>query len=172
MLNEQEILVNDSCIFFDLIDLKLLQYFFQLGNKVFTTSMVIGEITNDTQKNIIKKYILSGNLTIDTDGSFDAIQLIVENHLGLSYTDCSVLELATRKKGIIISSDKGLRNESKRRNITARGVLWIIEILFIKGIITLEVALEKLEKYPKINKRAPKSEILILRNKLKLQIKN
>lgn len=162
MTSEKEILINDSCILFDLMDLNLLQNFFQLKYAVYTTSMVIGEITNSIQLSEISKYIENGKLVIDTDETFEAIQLIYDKHPGLSFADCSVLELAIRRKGIIISSDKSLRNESKRRNLTVRGVLWIIETLLKNEIITIENALEKLKIYPVINQRAPRNEITLL----------
>ena len=79
--------------------------------------MVIGEITNDAQLSIISNYLRDGKLLVDSNDSLWAIQEIIEKHPGLSYTDCTILELATRLKCGIISSDKGLRNESKRQNI-------------------------------------------------------
>jgi len=166
VLNEREILINDSCILFDLIDLNLIEAFFKSDCNVYTTQMVIAEIADDAQLSVISKYISSGRLNIDSEDSFETIQSLFDKLPGLSYTDCSVLELAIRKKGVIISSDKGLRNESKRRNLTARGILWIIETLLKKEIITTEIALEKLKILPEINQRAPFKEITLLINKL------
>lgn len=166
MSSEKEILINDSCILFDLIDLNLIEGFFQLDYNVYTTQMVISEIADDVQLSVISKYISSGSLNIDSEDSFKSIQLLFDKLPGLSYTDCSVLELAIRKKGIIVSSDKGLRNESKRRDLAVRGILWIIESLLKEKIITIEIALEKLKLLPEINQRSPTKEIALLINKL------
>jgi rRNA-processing protein FCF1 len=164
---DKKILVNDSCILFDLIDLNLIENFFQLDFMVYTTQMVIEEIADDIQISEISKYISNGKLVIDDIDSFENIQLLFDKLSGLSFTDCSVLELAEREKGIIVSSDKGLRNEAQRRNLTVRGILWIIETLLKEEIITSEIALEKLKILPEINQRAPAKEISLLINKLK-----
>lgn len=128
--------------------------------------MVIEEITDKEQSFIISKYLFVEKLLVDAEVSFDEIQKMTEEHPGLSSTDCSVIELAIRKKGSILSSDKSLRNEAKRRKIIVRGVLWVIETLLQKGIISLSIAIEKLELLPKINQRAPLNEISLLIKKL------
>ena len=97
---------------------------------------------------------------IDTDGSFESIQDLFDELQGLSYTDCSILELASRKNGIVVSSDKRLRNESQKRQLTIGGILWIIEILVISKIISIEFAVKSLKIYPEINQRVPKEDIL------------
>jgi hypothetical protein len=161
-----KILISDACALFDLIDLELLEYFFQLNYDIYTTIMVVGEIINPDQRKIISEHIEKGSLRIDDSGTLDEINNIFDTHPGLSYTDCSILELAIRINADIISSDKGLRNEAKRRNLAARGILWILNILLEKEIISRDFALEKLKIYPKINKRAPISEIEYLIHKL------
>jgi hypothetical protein len=52
------------------------------------------------------------------------------------------------------------------KNLRVRGVLWIIEELYGKQIITVEVALQKLQMYSEINARAPFKEIQNLIKKL------
>jgi predicted nucleic acid-binding protein len=64
-----------------------------------------------------------------------------------------------RTKGILLSSDKGLRNITKRNNLDVRGVLWIIEALVDHTLISKENAVQKLREYPSINVRAPRKEI-------------
>ena len=166
MSDKEEILINDACIFFDLMDLNLLHEFFKLNFRVYTTPLVIGEITDSTQLSIISNYITDEILVVDNNGAFEIIQEINDDHPGLSFADSSVLELAIRIKGSIISSDKALRNESKRRNLTVRGILWIIETLLERGIITIEIAIEKLKILPEINQRAPLKEISLLTKKI------
>lgn len=78
---------------------------------------------------------------------------------GLSIADSSVLELAIRKGAIIFSSDGSLRKISVNKNLTVRGVLWIIEELYKKDIINIHFTLKKLKMYLEINQRAPVKEI-------------
>ena len=98
-------------------------------------------------------------MQIDGNGTYEAILAISDGNQGLSFADSSVLELAIRKEASIISSDKSLRNESTRRNIPVRGMLWIIEELVEKGVIKKEQAINCLNKYPEVNKRTPKNEV-------------
>ena len=97
----------------------------------------------------------------------ESIQTILSECKGLSLADCSVLELAARLNAVILSSDKSLRNESEKRKFTVHGILWIIEQLCSKKIITRETAIDKLQVYPKINDRVPKIEIECLISTLK-----
>jgi predicted nucleic acid-binding protein len=154
-----EIVIKDACILFDLIDLGLLASFYQLNLIVVTTPEVLAEITDGAQLSQVTMYIDSGRLQIDSSGLFDEHRQIVEKNPGLSLTDAAVLDLATRRKATVLSSDKSLRNESQRRGLTVRGLLWILEELHLQQILTVEAMLEKLKTYPEMNKWAPKSHI-------------
>jgi len=149
VLDEKEIVIKDACILFDLVDLNLLGVFFQLALNSFTTPQVIGEITNEEQWVKISRYIDDRTLKIDDEGHFETILEIYEKHPGLSIADSSVLELAIRKKAIIFSSDGSLRKISTRNNLIVRGILWIIEELYKKEIISLDTVLNKLDMYTK-----------------------
>jgi len=157
--SKNEIVIKDACILFDLVDLNLLGDFFLLELFAITTPQVISEITNETQWTEISKYIDSQTLKIDNTGAYEAIAELFDEYPGLSIADSSVLELAIRKEAIIFSSDGSLRKISVKRNLIVRGVLWIINELCEREIITIEIALEKLQFYSEINTRAPKSEI-------------
>jgi len=163
----KEIVIQDACILFDLIDLGLIDTFFELNVTVMTTPQVIGEIEEVEQIQKVAEFTSVKKLIIDEEGLLDHVDKLFGENKGLSYTDCSVLELALRKRGILLSSDWKLRTASVRSNLTVRGVLWIIEELCEKKILSLEQALQKLSLYPKLNQRAPKNEIEKLISKLK-----
>ena len=166
MSDKKEIVIKDACILFDLVDLNLLEDFFQLEVYAFTTPQVIGEITNETQWEEVSKFINNGNLQIDADGEFEVIEGIFDEYAGLSIPDSSVLELAIRRNAIIFSSDGSLRKISIKKNLTVRGVLWIVEELYSREFLSKEVAIEKLDLYEMINQRAPIKEIKKLIDKL------
>ena len=62
MSDERNIVVQDACILFDLVDLDLLEVFFQLDLTVLTTPQVIAEITDEDQLPIIEAHIQNGDL--------------------------------------------------------------------------------------------------------------
>lgn len=159
MSTEREIVVKDACILFDLIDLKLVSPFFKLDWIVLTTPQVIAEIVDTEQVIIISEYINNQRLTIDASGQVDTIDEILKANKGLSFTDSSVLELALRKNATVLSSDGSLRKLSVKQNLTVRGMLWIMEELCSKEIITSDDCLKALTVYPTINSRTPKNDI-------------
>ncbi len=166
MSDKKEIVIKDACILFDLVDLKLLEVFFQLEVIAFTTPQVIGEIVDEEQQEEITKFINNRKLQIDNEGDLTVIANINGENPGLSIPDSSVLELALRKKAIIYSSDGGIRKISERKNLIVRGVLWIIEELYRKDFLDKQTAIEKLNLYESINQRAPLKEIKILISKI------
>ena len=125
-----EIVIQDSCTLFDLVDLKLLGLFFQLDLVVYTTAQVTAEITDEDQWKEISVFIENKNLEIDNDGDLQAILELSEDNIGLSLVDCSVIEVAIRKKATVLSSDSSLRNVSKAKGLKVHGILWIVEQLY------------------------------------------
>jgi predicted nucleic acid-binding protein len=165
--DKEQIVIKDACILFDLVDLSLLGDFFQLGFIALTTPQVIGEVTNETQWQEISKFVDGAQLQVDSDGEFESVKKIFDAYPGLSIPDSSVLELALRKKAVIYSSDGSLRKISVKQGLTVRGILWIIEELYVCGAISKVQALEKLNLYEIINQRAPIKEIQKLIEKIK-----
>lgn len=157
--DERSIVVQDACILFDLVDMDLLEVFFQLDLTVLTTPQVMAEITDEDQLPTIEAHIRNGDLNVDKDGSYEDITELFDEFPGLSVADCSVLELAMRKNAVVLSSDGGLRKISKRKHCEVHGTLWIIQELHNHGVIEKEAAIEKLKRYASINLRAPKKEI-------------
>ena len=157
--DSNNILINDSCILFDLVDLNLLDDFFQLEFSYYTTSSVIEEVVDDSQMSLIKAYISKNKLIVDNQGLLESIESIYDLYPSLSFTDSSVLELTKRKKGILLSSDKSLRKISKQNGINVKGLLWVIRNLVEMNVISSEKAIERLNLYPQINVRAPIKEI-------------
>lgn len=166
MSDKKEIVIKDACILFDLVDLNLLEDFFQLESEAFTTSQVIGEITNEQQWEAISKFIENGRLQIDDNGLLEDVTKINEAYPGLSLPDSSVLELAIRKNAIVYSADGSLRKASAKEGITVRGIIWVIAQLYTLNFLTDEAAISKLNTYQVINQRAPLKDIKNLISKI------
>lgn len=160
------VVIKDACILFDLIDLDLLETFYLLDVTPVTTGFVVSEVLDETQAALLAEDIKAGKLTIYNDGDVAKIAALSVEHTGLSFADCSVLELSFRVPGLILSADKSLRNEAKRRGLVVKGLLWVINQLFENEILSKEVCLAKLEQYPLINPRTPKKDIQLLRDKI------
>lgn len=166
MSDTDRIIIKDSCVLFDLIDLDLLSDFFSLELQIHTTIHVISEVTEEHQLQEVNRFINSGDLLVDGNGTYEVIQEIYEECSGLSFTDCSVLEFAMRTDGLVLSSDKSLRKEILKRKFNVRGLLWVINELCDRDILSIDLSIYKLKEYSKINNRAPKLEISRLIEKL------
>jgi len=160
------VVIKDACILFDLIDLDLLETFYLLEVTPVTTGFVVSEVLDETQAKLLAEGIKAGKLTVYNDGDVTKIIALSVEHVGLSFADCSVLELSFRVPGLILSADKSLRNEAKRRGLVVKGLLWVINQLFENGILSKEESLAKLEQYPLINPRTPKKDIQLLKDKI------
>lgn len=160
------IIITDACILIDLIELDLLDQFLQLMQNVYTTNQVVREITDPVQQQKIAATIASGQILTDDDADFSSLALLQTEYPALSIPDCSVLELAIRKQGIVFTSDGGLRKACVSRGLKVCGILWVIENLNRNGHISTSTAIVKLTEYSKINKRAPQNEIHTLTQQL------
>jgi predicted nucleic acid-binding protein len=163
---EKEVVVKDACILFDLIDLGLIEPFFRLDLIVLTTPQVISEVTDADQMAQVSRFLENQLLLIDNLGPIDMITSLKNEHKGLSFADCSVLELAIRKKVAILTSDGSLRAISVRKQLVVHGVLWVVEKLHETKIVTIKTAIEKLNLYREMNARVPHSEIERLINRI------
>ncbi|MDD3740590.1 MAG: hypothetical protein PHH30_05050 [Bacteroidales bacterium] len=153
-----KILINDACIMFDLIELNLIDSFFLLGFEFCTSKYVLNEFKGAEQKSIIDKYIDSGKLLIDKNPEIGKTLFFFEKYPALSYTDCSILELSMRLQAILLTSDKSLRNIASKHSVQVRGLLGVIQQLFLDKIISCDEAVSKLKNYLEINVRAPHKE--------------
>lgn len=144
----------------------MLDDFFKLPLQAHTTLQVIGEVEDEHQKVAVNVHVTEGRIKVDGAGDYDVIAVIMADCPGLSFADGSVLELAERMQGVILSADGSLRKIGQKKNLTVRGTLWVIEELCSKNIISTQVAVSKLEMYPKINNRVPKLDITALIAKL------
>jgi len=153
--SKTKILINDACVFFDLIDLDLVDAFFSMDYDFFTSIHVLNEFLYEPQKELIVKYIETGELIIDNCSDISDTINLFENFPVLSYSDCSLLELAMRMEAILITSDKSLRNIAAKYSVKVIGTLGVIKKLVSERIITNEEAINKLYEYLKINDRAP-----------------
>ena len=169
MLKAGEIAIKDACAIFDLFDLDLMEAFLKLDYRVCTTIHVVDEITDSDQLENITKLISSNRILVDNIGTYEDIQVLVSENSGLSFADCSVVEFAIRNTCTILSSDGSLRKISYRKGLTVHGMIWIIEALVINKIISIDIAIDKLNRYKSVNSRAPKKEVDDLINNFVLQ---
>ena len=167
ILDDGNIAVLDASVILDLINLDLLDKLFHFDTDVAITPSILLEITSEPHKSKVQMCIDKGKILLRTDGLLENINTLYEKFPGLSYADCSVLEVAIRINAMVLSSDGLLRKVIKKHGLNIKGTLGVIKDLHEKKLIETEVAISKLEKYLKINQRAPKDQTLTAISELK-----
>jgi len=153
-----KIAVNDANILFDLIDLDLIHYLFQLEYSFYTTDLVINEIKKDEQKLVIKTYIENDSLLVTSITDINKIFIEKTENPNLSSADCSILITAREQNALILTGDNYLRNTAVNENIEVHGILWIFDELRENDLISSDTASNKLAELMTLNNRLPLNE--------------
>ena len=153
LTNRGNIIIKDSCIIIDLIELNLIGHFLSLDYYVITTVNVVDEISIDQQKVILESYLESNQIVLDDMMNLGKTLAIMNEYNGLSFTDASVLELAIRINGTMLTSDNTLRKAGMASGKETHGSLWAIRVIFEKGLISRHEATNKIHELMRINKR-------------------
>lgn len=141
-----KIAITDACIFFDLHDLNLTNYFFSMDFEIHTSLDVLNELYPE-QRQILNAFISVGKLEIHNILEVDRIEIIKTSYpRSLSEVDKTVLFLAKKHNALVLSSDKVLRNYAKSQAIDHHGMLWIFDQLIDQGILSKTQAAEKLKE--------------------------
>jgi hypothetical protein len=141
-----KIVVTDACIFIDLYDLGLTNSFFILDLEIHTSSAVLFELYPEQQQ-ILRAYQSVDRLTVHNLQEQDFMDIyLAEYPKALSETDKSVLHIANKINACVLSSDKTLRNWSKNNGIECHGMIWILDTLVEKTVLTKKEANNKLKQ--------------------------
>jgi predicted nucleic acid-binding protein len=142
-----KVVVNDANILIDLVKLQLLPHFFALAWEFHTTSLVLDELY-DSQQEAYAAYIDNKRLTID-DLDGDELSVLLDFRTEkpqLSEQDCSAVLLSMKTDGLLISSDKNLREFAKAKGLEVHGHLWLFDQMVDSNTITPLRAAEKLDE--------------------------
>ncbi|MDN3586080.1 hypothetical protein QWY86_05340 [Pedobacter aquatilis] len=137
--------VTDACIFIELYDLELNEGFFKLDLEIHTSVDVINELYAEQQR-VLKAFQSVGKLFVHSISESDRLFMQAQPYpRGLSNADKTVLFIAEKQQAMVLSSDKMVRNFSKKNSIEYHGMLWIFDRLVEAGIISPGIAIKKLQ---------------------------
>ncbi len=158
------IVVNDTNVFIDLLDVSLLEQFFLLPWEVHTTDFVMLELLKNGQKDTVAAYESNGSLHIATfkPEELSEIGILYKKIIRkskVSLTDCSVWYYAERNNYTLLTGDRKLRNSALNDGVEIRGIIYVFDELVANGILSASQAAEKLNLLKSINPRLPKTEI-------------
>lgn len=160
----ESILISDANIFFDLININLIDQFFAVPKKISTTDLIIAEIEDEKQKKIIETLIQREKLIVKKfpQEEMQEIQKLNEATRKLSIQECSVWYYAKKEKGTLLTGDKRLRREvekDKKDNIDVRGIFFVFELILKYQLVSATEAISAVKELSKINTRLPQDKI-------------
>lgn len=172
----KKIVVNDTNVFIDLYEVGLLEEFFSLPWEVHTTDFVMLELLREGQQETVAKYKTEKRLLVPVLEAKEMLEIgnlyqQNQNRTNLSLTDCSVWYYAKVNNYILLTGDRKLRTASVCDGVEVHGVIYVFDSLVELGIVSHQVAVEKLQLLYSMNPRLPKEEIDKRISKWKAEIK-
>lgn len=148
-----KVAVTDANIFIDLLNLKLVSNFFELGVEAHTSLEVLDELF-DHQREILMAYHGAKKLTIHnlSGEKLEEMQKYVNSNR-LSDADKTVIYIAYKKKAMVLSSDGPARKIAKEKQLETHGLVWLFDELVKNKIVSPVVASEKIKELFETNKR-------------------
>lgn len=118
-----KLIITDTNVFFDLINIQALPEFFSMDYEICTTDFVLNEILFSSQKNQIDAFIRSGKLTVYsfTSKELDEINTMITKRNLRVLTDKTVLWKSLQLKCPILTGDMKLRKEAEDFGISVYG---------------------------------------------------
>lgn len=146
-----KIAITDACIFIDLHELALTSELFLLELEIHTSTDVYNEL-HAHQREVLNAFISISKLTVHSISEAERLEIFeFQFPKSLSETDKTVLFLAAKLSAFVLSSDKTVRKFAKSQCIDYHGMLWILDQLVEKSILTKSKALEKLQYLISVN---------------------
>lgn len=160
----EHIVVNDTNIFIDLIELGILNQFTSLPWEVHTTKFVVHELKKSDQskpvQNLADKGIVKiGDLDVENMTKVASLYQQNQNRTNVSFTDCSVWHFAKSLNYILLTGDMKLRKAATKDGVEVHGLIYIIDAMVEHDVLTKQQASEKLKELKIINPRQPISDI-------------
>lgn len=157
-----KLVVTDTNVFIDMMDVGALVALFGLGLEVHTTAFVVDELASDQQTQLLP-YISTGRLKV---AHFDPAEIAVvealQTTVTIGFTDRSVVHLATRLRAMVLSGDGKLWKVCKSRRLEVHGSLWVVEQAWVHGLVPPMSCIARLEQLERLNSRLPKDMIAAL----------
>ena len=170
-----KVVVTDANILIDLVKLDLLSQFFAPGWEIHTTILVFHELFEE-QRDAYGKYLRSGQLLIADLSGEDLIEIyqLQSGYRRLSIQDCSALFYTKQISGILLTSDKLLREHSEMNGLEVHGHLWMLDLLIQSECLTPAEAATVLKNLtdivnPKLNLPAHEVHLRLERWKRKIR---
>ena len=120
-----KLVISDTNIIIDLLNIDLLDIFLQLPIEIHTTDLVVSELKDEQAKLIMKK-VTEGKMLLNTanEEEYAEILEISKEKQSISLVDFSVYYFANKIKATILTGDKAFRNYNMIQTIYTKKRLY------------------------------------------------
>lgn len=136
-----KVAVKDANLLIDLVEADLLGHWFKLGIETYTTNLVLHEITRSSQREIVGQFVKAGllNVHVLAPGTMPLAAALALTWK-MSIADASAMHLAQELKAALLTGDGAVRRAAQALRIEVHGVLWVLDLLVERSVITPALA--------------------------------
>jgi predicted nucleic acid-binding protein len=163
MKTSQSPYVVDSSVVISLEHGYLIEKVFKLNISFLTTDLIFYEELGDDLRKILPP--LGLKIEKLNYHSMSRMEELVLKYRKPSRIDISGLVLAEHRKTVLLTGDKNLRKAAENEGIEVHGVLYALELLIDKKIVTPEEAISAMDRMIMCKDRLPEQECNELRIK-------
>lgn len=155
------LVIHDANIIIDLQVAGLLADFLGLDLESHTSDLILDELNQP-----ISDQIASRQIKIKIWSAKEMAEIVLNQRSQpkpISIPDCSVMLLAQKMNGVLLTGDANLRFCAERIGIQVHGTLWIFDQLVAASLLAPPEAADRLERLLESGRRLPES---IVRHRL------
>ncbi len=154
-----KVVISDTNIFIDLLNVDLLDTFLKLPLEVHTTDFIIYELREE-QVEVITEKINDKKITLNEANEEEYTEILeqMKERESLSLDDHSVYYYAKKLSATILTGDRAFRNFAEEKHIEVRGILWVLDEIITNELLNKTEMVSKLTCLMETNKRLPSDE--------------
>jgi len=147
--------VVDTSDWIDLYYGELLDEVFSLPIKLISPDVIVEELKIPPGRLLMKKGLIKKEMTPD---EVVAVFNVVGKYSGVSVNDLFALVLAKNLKAVLLTNDNLLRKVAVKEGVTVHGILWLLDYLVEKLVVSPQKAAFSLRSMLKAGSRLPEKE--------------
>ena len=159
----KRIIVNDTNIFVELLELGVLERFFTLPWEIYTTDFVMLELLREGLSEKVEMYSNGNLLKIIKFDEEELLNIIdfwqqYKRRTNMSLNDCSAWYFAKKHQFLLLTSNRMLE-PALYAGEEVQGILYVIDQLIKESVLSKQIAISKIKLLGMSNPRLPKDEI-------------
>ena len=159
------ILVTDANILITLFDVDGVSVLPRIA-PTEVLDVVLGECEHDSQPGLRDAVVAAGIGVVTSDMTWASPARHMMNGR-LSFPDALCLYYAKSYGRVLLSGDRPLRNRCEEEGVEYRGVIWVVQEVYERGLLPPEELCRWIKTWPLLERRLPKAELKRLEENLK-----